>query len=187
MLPLRNRLLYAAPVGLLIVGILAFSILSLVNTISPRGIIIHHSAVPPFHDGRQIDAKVIDEIHRDRGYKTFYWGRFYHIGYHYVILPDGTVQEGRPEHCIGSHAAGYNSYIGICVVGDFSSRDNPKGERGLTVPTDAQMQALTDLCQRLKKRYGFPIDNTRKHSNVNSSTECPGDRFPFERLITALK
>src|SRR5437016_681095 len=122
---LRKRLVYALALGLLIASILAFSVPSFVNTIGPGGIIIHHSAVPPFPDGRPIDAKLIDEIHRERGYNAFYWGRFYHIGYHYVILPDGTVQQGRPEHCRGAHAQGYNSYIGICLVGDFSSKDNP--------------------------------------------------------------
>jgi hypothetical protein len=85
-----------------------------------------HSAVPPPPNGRPVDARLLDEIHRARGYGAFYWGRFYHIGYHYVILPDGTIEHGRPERCLGSHARGYNSYIGVCLVGDFSSRSNPK-------------------------------------------------------------
>jgi len=179
MLLLAKRLQLGVLGASLIFAIVAFSIPSLRNTIHPVGIIIHHAAVPPFPDRRAIDSSVIDEIHRERGFHAFYWGRLYHIGYHYVILPDGTVQSGRPEHCQGAHAEGYNSYIGICLVGDFSSRDNPNGERGLTVPTAAQMRALTDLCRSLSERYHIPVGQILAHKDVNPNTECPGDRFPL--------
>lgn len=160
---------------------------SVSNSTRPAGIIIHHAAIPPRPDGRPIDAKLIDEIHGERGFSAFYWGHFYHIGYHYIILPDGTVQQGRPEHCKGAHAQGYNSYIGICLVGDFSSKDNPNGERGLTVPTEAQMQSLTSLCHTLSERYHIPVQRIIRHSDVNPNTECPGDRFPYEALLKALQ
>src|SRR5207248_6415686 len=68
------------------------------NTIRPAGIIIHHSAIPSLVGGPPIDEAIIDEIHRRRGFRVFYWGRFYHVGYHYIILPDAPVQQGRPEH-----------------------------------------------------------------------------------------
>lgn len=187
LLPLRKRLPYAVAIGFLIIGVVVFCGPSLVNTVRPAGIIIHHSAIRPFPDGRPIDAKLIDEIHRERGYSAFYWGRFYHIGYHYLILPDGTVQQGRPEHCKGAHTQGYNSYIGICLVGDFSSMDNPNGERGLTEPTEAQMRALTELCRNLRQKYQIPIQSVVRHSDVNPNTECPGDRFPFEAFAKALQ
>jgi N-acetylmuramoyl-L-alanine amidase len=160
---------------------------SLRNTITPIGIIIHHSAIPRRPDGGSIDARLIDEIHQRRGYRTFYWGRVYHVGYHYIILPDGTVQQGRPEHCKGAHASGYNSYIGICLVGDFSSGDNPNGERGLMAPTEAQMTALIDLCKRLSVDYQIPAEHILRHSDVKQNTDCPGDRFPYQRLLEAFK
>jgi len=185
--PLGKRLLYAVAVGLLIAGIAAFCLPSFVNTISPGGIIIHHSAIPPFPDARPIDAKLVDEIHRERGYSAFYWGSFYHIGYHYLILPDGTVQQGRPEHCKGAHAEGYNSYIGICLVGNFSSHDNAKGERGLTEPTEAQMHALTELCRNLREKYRIPLQALVRHRDINPNTECPGDRFPFQEFLKTLQ
>jgi len=149
--------------------------------------VVHHAAIPPLPDGRPVDAALIDEIHRARGYGAFYWGRFYHIGYHYLILPDGTVQQGRPEHCRGAHAVGYNSYIGICLVGDFSSADNPNGARGLTEPTEAQMRALIELCRNLQEKYQIPASSVVRHSDVNPNTACPGDRLPFEVLSQSLK
>ena len=160
---------------------------SLNNTITPNGIIIHHAAIPPRSDGGLIDARLIDEIHQRRGYRSFYWGRFYHVAYHYIILPDGTVEHGRPEHCKGAHAVGFNSYIGICLVGDFSSGENPDGERGLVAPTEAQMTALIDLCKRLSLYYQIPTEHILRHSDVKQTTDCPGDRFPYQQLLEAVK
>lgn len=46
-------------------------------------------------------------------------GRGFHdIGYHYVILSDGTIQTGRPENEEGAHCEHHNiDSIGICLVG----------------------------------------------------------------------
>lgn len=165
----------------------AFAGISIRNSIIPSGIVIHHSAIPPTPDGRPVNSRVIDDIHRERGYGTFYWGRNYYSGFHYVILPDGTVERGRPEHCLGAHALGYNSYIGICLVGDFSSKSNPTGAVGLTEPSTAQLEALTALCRRLREEYGIPMENLVRHSDVNPKTECPGDRFQFREFIKRLQ
>jgi N-acetylmuramoyl-L-alanine amidase len=183
--PVHKILLYAT-LSSLALGAIAFCVLSLRNTIRPVGIIIHHSAIPPLASGQPVDIKLIDEIHRKRGYSAFYWGRSYHIGYHYVILPDGTVQQGRPDHCRGSHAVGHNSYIGICLVGDFSSTDNPRGDRGPMSPTDKQLDALARLCSDLQEKYYIPVEKIVRHSDIDPSTECPGDRFSFKDFLSRL-
>jgi N-acetylmuramoyl-L-alanine amidase len=178
---------YWAMVALLLLSLLiGVSAVSYHNTITPSGIIIHHSAVPPLPDGSPADVKILDQIHERRGYGIFYWGRTYHIGYHYVILPDGTVQQARPEHCRGAHATGYNSYIGICLIGDFSSADNPDGERGLQEPTEAQMRSLIALSRQLIGRYHFPVSHVMRHHDVNPDTDCPGDRFPFSTFVKGI-
>src|SRR5215207_5216822 len=143
-------LLYGLPIAVVTLVTLFFAI-SYLNSITPAGIIIHHSAIAPPLDGTPVDAATIDRIHKRRGYEIFYWGRVYHIGYHYVILPDGTVQQGRPEHCEGAHTLGHNTYLGICLIGDFSTTHNPDGERGLRRPTAAQMRALLELSGRLRE------------------------------------
>lgn len=169
--------------GVLVLSMGVLCAVSYRNTITPVGVIIHHSAVPPLGDGSPDDIRRLSEIHRQRGYGAFYWGRTYHVGYHYVILPDGTMQQGRPERCQGAHARGYNSYLGVCLVGNFSTRDNPSGGSGLTEPTDAQMRVLADLCRQLRVRYSLPAGNIRRHNDVNPDTECPGDRFKFDDLV----
>ena len=160
------------------------SFVSYRNTITPRGIVIHHSAVTTTSDGRPLDVPALAEYHRQRGFGAFYWGRTYHVGYHYIIFPDGRIEPGRPERCQGAHTAGHNSDLGICLIGNFSPTDNPAGERGLAAPTDAQMAALAELCRRLQARYDIPPGNVRRHRDVMSGTECPGDRFPFEKFTS---
>jgi N-acetylmuramoyl-L-alanine amidase len=177
---LRVLLIVASVPVLLGLGCCA---VSLRNTISPEGIVIHHSAVPRLPGERAVDATVLEEFHRRRGFGIFYWGRIYHVGYHYVILPDGTVQEGRPVRCRGAHATGYNSYIGICLVGDFSSRGKAPGEQGALGPTVAQLDALGNLCRRLQAEYGIPAEHVVTHREVNPETECPGEHFPSQRVM----
>jgi N-acetyl-anhydromuramyl-L-alanine amidase AmpD len=96
------------------------------------------------------------------------------------------VQRGRPETCQGAHAAGYNSYIGISVVGDFSSEDNPAGEKGPIQPTQKQLDSLIKVCRRLKERYKIPLNHIVRHSDV-SATLCPGDRFPFTSVLRQIQ
>jgi hypothetical protein len=157
------------------------------NTIRPSGIIFHHTALPLPSDNSTIDVEVLDDVHRQRGFRAFYWGRFYHVGYHYIILPNGVVQSGRPERCQGAHTLGYNSFIGICLVGGYNSADNPDGKQGPQEPTPAQLQSLLDLTTRLRERYQIPLDRVIQHLDVNPNTQCPGDRFPFKQLTDHMR
>lgn len=181
----RHRLRLALVLAPLLLA-LGFCVGSLWNTITPAGIVIHHSAVPPWQGGLEVDAAAIDAMHRRRGFGIFYWGRVYHIGYHYVILPDGTVEQGRPDRCRGAHAAGYNSYIGVCLVGNFSSEKSASGASPAEEPTAAQLSALTEICRRLRIEYRIPARNVVTHREVNAETECPGDSFPFQKVAESV-
>ena len=167
---------------LFLVGGGTICVISYQNSITPDGIIIHHAALPSKLQGHAVDVETIDRIHEQRGYGAFYWGRVYHIGYHFIIFPDGTIKQGRPEHCRGAHAAGYNAFLGVSLIGNFSQNSNPNGDQGLKEPTEAQMLALTTLVKRLRESYDIPLDRIRRHSDVNPDTECPGDRFSLQRL-----
>jgi N-acetyl-anhydromuramyl-L-alanine amidase AmpD len=150
----------------------------------PEGILIHHSATPFRLKGRIVDAKKIDEMHRQRGFSIICGDKTYHIGYHYVILPDGRIQPGRPENCHGAHSGSsyYNSrYLGICLIGDFDSHGRWNGRRSAKEPTPAQIQSLVKLCAKLMQKYNIPLQNVRRHRDV-SQTYCPGDRFPYRRV-----
>ena len=101
-------------------------------------IIIHCTATP---EGRPVSVADVDRWHRERG--------FFSIGYHYLVLPDGTIAEGRPLWRVGAHCSEHNRHsIGICYVGGLDSRMQPKDTR-----TPAQRAALRSLVDRLKKQF----------------------------------
>ena len=60
-------------------------------------LVIHCSATP---EGRPHTAKDIDLWHRQRGFNE--------IGYNYVILLDGTIEQGRDVDKIPAHVEGHN-------------------------------------------------------------------------------
>ncbi len=184
---LRNALETVATV--LAVAILVLARVSPENAINPDGIVIHHSAFSA-EDIAQfpgpIDASVIDALHERRGFGVICDGRTYHIAYHYVILPDGTVQSGRPEHCVGAHTLGRNNALGICLVGNFSTRANPDGRLGSERPTKAQIRSLVSLVTALKGKYLIPCDQIQRHQDLNPRTLCPGDRLPWTEIQTQI-
>jgi len=146
----------------------------------PTGIVIHHSATPGIIHGRYVGAALIDRSHQRRGFAIRYRGKVYHIGYHYVIREDGVIEPGRPEHCMGAHSKTHNDYLGICLVGDFSTEHNPHFWTP-SRPTPAQLRSLVWLCERLMAKYDIPPERVVRHCDVRD-TECPGDRFPFAWL-----
>ena len=113
-----------------------------------NGIVIHCSASP---QGRGDDAEVIHRWHRERGWSG--------IGYHWVILEDGTRQAGRPEYWQGSHVRGRNAdTVGVCLIGEATFQD-------------AQMAALGDTVRELLTRY--PDATVYGHCDLDPAKTCP--------------
>ena len=117
-----------------------------------KQIIVHHSA-------SNANATV-DDI-RDWHVYNNGWSD---IGYHYIILGDGSLAEGRPVNKIGAHVKGKNRYsIGICVVGNFEN----------ITPTPKQVQQLENLINRLCIEYGIGWNDVSCHRDW-ANTLCPG-------------
>jgi N-acetylmuramoyl-L-alanine amidase len=94
-------------------------------------LVVHCSATRP---KTFVDRSVIDRMHRERG--------FLKIGYHYVILRDGTVQKGRKDSEVGAHVAGHNTgTLGICLVGGLNDNTG-KPENNFTDEQFASLSAL---------------------------------------------
>jgi Negative regulator of beta-lactamase expression len=118
-------------------------------------IILHCSATK---EGQFFTVSDIDRWHKQRGWKG--------IGYHYVILQDGTVQIGRPESEIGAHTVGQNLHsIGICYIGGLDLTGGPKDTR-----TAQQRIALKKLVSDLRKKY--PASSVHAH-NEFADKACP--------------
>ena len=128
------------------------------NSLSERSytdmIVIHHTGSPDM----DASAEQIHGWHLNNGWSG--------IGYHYVIRKDGTIERGRPEWSIGSHAYGENSHtIGIHLSGDFEQ----------AYPTEDQLDRCGALIADICDRYGIPIDRNHVvgHGEL-MSTDCPG-------------
>lgn len=129
------------------------------TNLSERGatdmIVIHHTGSVQDMDA---SAAQIHSWHLGQGWAG--------IGYHFVIRKDGTVERGRPEWAVGSHAYGENSHtIGIHLSGDFNAG----------VPTEAQVEKCAMLLAYLCDKYGIPVDRNHivGHGEL-MSTDCPG-------------
>lgn len=126
----------------------------------PYKIILHHSA-STFGDGPTFHG-----WHVNQGWVG--------VGYHFIVLKDGTVQRGRPETAIGSHTKGHNSNsIGICSVGDYHTKEKE-------MPA-AQKEALVELIKYIREKYS-PSMKIYGHRDFNA-TSCPGGNFPFADIV----
>lgn len=141
-------------------------------------IVVHHSASPTTvrrgKDVLPVNAAIIREWHKTKGWSD--------IGYHFVILPDGCCEEGRPLYRPGAHCvAGHRNFlgIGICLVGNFSQVEE--------VP-EAQLNGLIDKIQSLMVAYHLSLADIELHRQIpGSATECPGRYFPEDILRNELK
>lgn len=118
-------------------------------------IIIHCSDTP---EGRDVSTDTIRGWHvNERGWSD--------IGYHYVILLDGTIDSGRPEKRQGAHVAGHNkNSIGICYIGGCDSKMVSKDTR-----TPEQIESMNQLVCELKEKYNASVHGHNEFSNKS----CP--------------
>lgn len=148
-----------------------------------RKIVIHCSATPngkSLRTATDSAAKVIDGWHK-RGFKRLggavrtFNAHLPHIGYHYVIDTDGTIETGRQEGEMGAHVKGHNLHsIGICLVGGM------KGKQPHAEFTEAQWHALHALLCRLEASYPKAI--VCGHRDLSPDTNGDGTISPNEWL-----
>jgi hypothetical protein len=98
------------------------------------------------------------------------------IGYHYVILLDGTIAPGRDVDKIGAHVTGYNSHsIGIVYVGGLDKNGKAKDTR-----TPEQKEALVCLLKMLRQLY--PTAKICGHRDFSPDKNGNGVVDPWERI-----
>jgi N-acetylmuramoyl-L-alanine amidase len=104
------------------------------------------------------------------------------VGYHFYIVPDGTVYQLRPlDECV-PHAYGCNgNSIAICLAGNFNEYE----------PTDAQRTSALQLCRWLMKKYGLTADKVKAHGELTAyspqnATDCCGKMFNIQKFRNEL-
>jgi len=120
--------------------------------------VIHCSLSP---QGRGDNAETIHKWHINPPHN--YDG----IGYHYVILEDGTIENGRPEYWSGAHAYPQNKAIGICLI-------------GIDEFTHAQFISL----EKIIKEHNWKAEEVVGHYKVNTNKTCPN--FSVETFLVSI-
>tara|TARA_R110002167_G_scaffold9628_4_gene44564 strand:- start:1644 stop:2054 length:411 start_codon:yes stop_codon:yes gene_type:complete len=115
-----------------------------------KKLVVHVSDSP---QGRGDTAKTINRWHLENGWDG--------IGYHSVILEDGTIENGRPIYWKGSHVGAFNSEsLGVCLIG--------KGG-------DATQEQLLSLHEQLMRWLTlFPDAEICGHTDLDPRKTCPG-------------
>lgn len=141
-------------------------------------IIVHCSATK---EGKAYSSDSINAAHKARKFSSYIdkQGRVRHIGYHYLIHPDGTIEVCRPESKIGCHASGHNARsIGICYIGGLDARDT-NGTMCKDTRTPQQKASLIKLIKDIKSRYGT-IKRVIGHRDTSPDLNGNGIIEPYE-------
>lgn len=118
-------------------------------------IIVHCTAT---REGASVSLDTVRRWHLERGWSD--------IGYHYLILLDGTIEVGRPEERQGAHVRGHNrDSIGVSYVGGVDRNLDAKDTR-----TQDQKDSLHNLLSNLMASYE---DATLHGHNEFSNKACP--------------
>lgn len=138
-----------------------------------NAIVIHCSATP---NNKEVHAKDIDEMHKARGFKRDRQATrnfnpdLPHIGYHFFITRDGTIETGRGIEEIGAHVQGSNAHsIGICMAGlDKFTSDQWQALHnciiGLTSRISGMQVTSPNHCILLLKDMGIALKGHRDYS-----------------------
>lgn len=130
------------------------------------GLIWHCTATP---EGRWTTVAEIRAWHKARGWSD--------IGYHYVVMLDGTICEGRPVEKIGAHVAGHNmGTIGCVYVGGIA-KDTFKAKDTRTPKQKAAMLELTKALVGL-----YPSIKRISGHNEWAAKACPSFKVPADAL-----
>lgn len=120
-------------------------------------IIVHCTATP---EGRDVSVDTIRQWHKQRGWKD--------IGYHYVVMLDGSVKDGRPISQVGAHVSGHNTgTVGVVYVGGVAK----DGKTAKDTRTAAQKEGLMWICRFLIEKY--PTITRITGHNQYAAKACP--------------
>ncbi len=107
------------------------------------------------------------------------------VSSHYVVDEDGTVYALVYEEMRAWHA-GISYWRGMRALNDRSigiEIVNPGHEWGYRAFPEAQIEAVTALCQEILARHEIPARNVVAHSDIAPDRkQDPGELFPWARL-----
>lgn len=133
-------------------------------------IVLHCSATA---EERDFSARDIDRMHAARGFRFSppNAAGLRHIGYHFFVRLDGTIEPGRPVGEAGAHVRGYNlTSIGICYAGGLTK----DGKSAKDTRTLQQRDALARLVRELAVTYRIPRSRICGHRDLSPDRDGDG-------------
>lgn len=127
----------------------------------PTEIVVHHSASP-----LKTTVSDIRGWHVERGWPD--------IGYHFVITRNSKIHKGRPLQYQGAHCLPNAGRIGICVVGDNTTKRSQWNHAQINT-LENLLVALTTVFPSVKRVCG--------HRDTGAATECPGAKIKWDGLL----
>lgn len=95
-------------------------------------------------------------------------------GYHYVVMPDGTIKQLLDENLVSNGVRGFNSMlINVAYIGGIDKAGKPIDNR-----TEAQKRSLRTLFKILHKKY--PAATIQGHRDFSSDLNHNGKIEPNE-------
>ena len=124
--------------------------------------VVHHSATDPNITPEQIARYHVESL----GWPG--------IGYHFVIVPDGTIYQTNRLNTISYHVGNNNGYtVGTCLVGNFT----------LYAPTDKQVQSLSWLQNSwMPQQVGDKLPLFGHKEMPGQQTACPGYKWNWRDI-----
>lgn len=132
-------------------------------------IVVHVSAT---RCNKSFTVLDMEAMHKARGFKFSppSAAGLRHVGYHYFIRRDGTVETGRPLGLAGAHVQGFNSRsIGICLEGGLDETGKAADTR-----TPQQKAALATLVRELATRFAVPAGRITGHRDLSPDKDGDG-------------
>ena len=121
-------------------------------------LVIHHSASPLSTTFEDIVKWHTDPKPGGRGWPF--------IGYHWIILADGSIRVGRPMGIRGAHAPPNKGRLGVCCVGN-----NTIDGQGWTVD---QILSVRQLVASVRLLIPDLVVSGHRDVMRPGYTECPG-------------
>ena len=146
-------------------------------------IVIHHTQTSPDRDIRWLNGLQLLTLYlpiysntRNEEYGKPIWsnhfdqdGKMLFIAYHYLVYPDGRVENPLEDKEIGWHAGDweYNKKgVGIAFVDDLTNKE----------PTEAALQSTRNIIAKYKEKN--PNIEVIGHKEIDPGhTACPGEKF----------
>ncbi|WYW02464.1 amidase [Pseudomonas phage vB_PpuM-Lauda] len=131
-----------------------------------------------------LNSQTMKSCQSDPKRKCSHTGLF--IDFHYLILPNGNVINGRDDRSIGMHTPNKaQGNLGICLIGGL----NNKGE-WVDNFTPVQKESLCYLLDSLVSKYRIPITEIRgakEHPQVEGQPPTESPCFDVQDLVQSLQ